>query len=68
MRILGISGSLRADSHNTRLLGAAARLLPEDAELELLDPEVLRAVPPYDEDVRIAQAEPLAVSALRSAI
>lgn len=68
MRILGISGSLRADSHNTRLLRAAARLLPEDAELELLDPEVLRAVPPYDEDVRLAQPEPLAVRALRCAI
>ena len=27
MRILGVSGSLRADSHNTRLLAVASRLL-----------------------------------------
>ncbi len=68
MLILGISGSLRADSHNTRLLRAAARLLPEGAELELLDPTVLRAIPPYDEDVRAGRAEPLGVAALRGAI
>ena len=29
MRILGISGSLRRDSHNTRLLGGVRGLLPE---------------------------------------
>ena len=34
MRILAISGSLRRDSHNTRLLRAAAGLLPPGAELE----------------------------------
>ena len=28
MRVLGLSGSLRADSHNSRLLRAAAELLP----------------------------------------
>ena len=33
MRILGISGSFRRDSHNTRLLRAAAHLLPPGAEL-----------------------------------
>ncbi len=33
MRILGISGSLRRDSFNTRLLAAAAERLPEDVEL-----------------------------------
>ena len=68
MLILGISGSLRADSHNTRLLRAAARLLPEGAELELLDPTVLRAIPSYDEDVRAGRVEPLGVASLRSAI
>ena len=35
MRILGISGSLRRDSHNTRLLRGVATLLPDGAELEL---------------------------------
>jgi chromate reductase len=48
MRVLGISGSLRRESHNTRLLGVAARLVPPPAELELF--EGLKDVPPYDED------------------
>ena len=48
MRILGISGSLRRDSHNTELLRAAAALLPPGAELELW--EDLKGVPPYDAD------------------
>jgi len=37
MIVLGISGSLRSDSHNTRLLRAAARELPVDAELRLFE-------------------------------
>jgi chromate reductase, NAD(P)H dehydrogenase (quinone) len=48
MRVLGISGSLRRDSHNTELLRAAATLLPPGAELELWGD--LKAVPPYDVD------------------
>ena len=48
MRVLGISGSLRRDSHNTELLRAAGALLPPGAELELW--EDLKAVPPYDAD------------------
>ena len=64
MRILAISGSLRRDSHNTRLLRAAVDLLPPGAELEVLDSDVLRAIPHYDEDLR-AGGEPLAVTALR---
>jgi chromate reductase, NAD(P)H dehydrogenase (quinone) len=48
MRVLGISGSLRRDSHNTKLLLAAAQLLPPGAELELW--EDLKSVPPYDAD------------------
>src|SRR3954466_14962259 len=37
MRILGISGSLRRESHNTSLLRAAAMSLPSGVELELFD-------------------------------
>lgn len=48
MRVLGISGSLREGSHNTRLLRAAGRLLPEHAELQMF--ERLAAIPPYSED------------------
>ena len=47
-RILGISGSLRRDSHNTSLLRAAAQAAGSDVELELYDG--LKEVPPYDED------------------
>jgi chromate reductase, NAD(P)H dehydrogenase (quinone) len=48
MRVLGISGSLRQDSHNTQLLRAAATLLPSGSELVVW--EGLKAVPPYDPD------------------
>jgi chromate reductase, NAD(P)H dehydrogenase (quinone) len=48
MRVLGISGSLRRDSHNTELLRAAATLLPSGVEFELY--EGLRNIPPYDQD------------------
>jgi chromate reductase len=66
MRILGISGSLRRDSHNTKLLRAAAGLLPPGAELELFDG--LKAVAPFDADDEQAPIPPRSVSALRSAI
>jgi chromate reductase, NAD(P)H dehydrogenase (quinone) len=66
MRILGISGSLRADSHNTALLRAAAELLPPGVELELY--EGLRDIPPYDQDEDDAGQHHPAVLALRQAI
>ena len=65
MKILGVSGSLRADSHNTALLRCAARHLPEGVELEVWDG--LRAVPPYDEDDDVDPA-PQAVAAFRAAL
>ena len=37
MRILGISGSLRRDSYNTKLLREAGRLLPPRAALGEFD-------------------------------
>jgi NAD(P)H-dependent FMN reductase len=37
MRILAISGSLRASSSNTALLQAAAALAPQDVEVVLYD-------------------------------
>lgn len=49
MRILGISGSLRADSLNTRLLRLAAEELPDGVTFELYDG--LGGIAPYDEDV-----------------
>ncbi len=65
MKVLGISGSLRRDSHNTALLRAAAELVPGGVELELWDG--LRAVPPYDEDDDVEPA-PAAVTELRDAV
>ncbi|MDP9309047.1 MAG: NAD(P)H-dependent oxidoreductase [Actinomycetota bacterium] len=47
-RILGISGSLRRDSHNTNLLRAAAKAAGPEVELALYDG--LKQIPPYDED------------------
>jgi chromate reductase len=67
MRILAISGSLRRDSHNTQLLRAAAGLLPPGAELDMVEPDVLRAIPHYDEDLREA-GEPEAVADLRARV
>jgi chromate reductase len=65
MTLLGISGSLRGDSYNRKLLRAAAELLPEDVEFELWDG--LKEVPPYDEDDDVTPA-PAAVARLRAAI
>jgi chromate reductase len=65
MRLLGISGSLRRDSYNRRLLDAAQRLLPPDAELVIFDG--LKAVPPFDEDDE-REPVPEAVEQLREAI
>jgi chromate reductase len=64
MRILGISGSLRRNSHNTRLLGATRGLLPAGVELEIFDQ--LAAIPPYNEDDE--DEVPPAVAALKAAI
>src|SRR3712207_2978794 len=62
MKILGISGSLRSDSHNTKLLRAVAEQLLDDVDFEIWDG--LKAVPPYDEDDDRDPA-PAAVARLR---
>ncbi len=48
MRILTVSGSLRAASHNTALLRAAAELAPEGVEVRMF--EGLDRIPHYNED------------------
>jgi chromate reductase, NAD(P)H dehydrogenase (quinone) len=63
MRVLGISGSLRRDSYNTKLLRVAEELLPPFAELEIWDG--LKAVPPFDEDDEPGTE---AVASLREAV
>jgi chromate reductase, NAD(P)H dehydrogenase (quinone) len=67
MRVLGISGSLRRDSHNTALLRAAAALLPPEAELELWDE--LKAVPAYDaDDDHGPESRPASLRSLAAAV
>jgi chromate reductase len=65
VRVLGISGSLRRDSHNRALLRAAAAQLPAGAQL--VEWDRLAELPAYDEDLDTAPA-PEAVQALREAI
>jgi chromate reductase len=57
MRVLGISGSLRAGSYNTALLRAAAAELP--ARIEFREWRGLEAVPPYDEDADAPARAPI---------
>ncbi|MFZ0040724.1 MAG: NADPH-dependent FMN reductase [Solirubrobacteraceae bacterium] len=65
MRILGISGSLRAASYNTALLRAAAELLPSGWSLDIY--EDLEQLPPYNED-RDTDQPPAEVARLRAEI
>ncbi|MFL6012101.1 MAG: NADPH-dependent FMN reductase, partial [Gaiellaceae bacterium] len=65
MRILGISGSLRTDSYNTKLLRAAGELLPP--VVELVEWNGLKEIPPYDQDDDVEPAPP-AVAAMRAAV
>ena len=65
MRILAISGSLRATSSNTALLLAAARLAPADMEVVLYDG--LAALPHFNPDLDTEDPPPT-VLALRREI
>lgn len=66
MRVLAISGSLRADSYNTALARAAAELAPAGVEIELYDG--LGELPLYDGDLDSPDEAPEAVERLREAI
>jgi len=63
MKVLGISGSLRRDSYNTKLLRAAEELLPPFVEFEAWDG--LKTLPPFDVDDEPGTEE---VAALRDAV
>jgi len=66
MNVLGISGSLRRDSHNTTLLRAAGEMFRAGgADFEIHTG--LKLVPPYDEDDDRDPA-PVAVAQLRAAV
>src|SRR5262245_34714710 len=66
LRILGISGSLRRDSHNSALLRNARELRPPDVEVEIFDG--LKAIPPYDADDDDAERPIAEVAAFKRAI
>jgi chromate reductase len=65
MRVLALSGSLRAASHNTALLRAAAELAPDGVQVELYDGLDLR---PADNEDRDTDQPPAEVARLREAI
>jgi chromate reductase len=62
--VLGIAGSLRRESYNRALLGAARRLAPPGVAIELY--ERLGEIPLYDEDLRVAQGDPEPVRDLKA--
>jgi len=62
MQVLGVVGSLRADSYNAQLLDAAAGTFPAGASLSRFNG--LRDIPPYEEGI----ADPPSVVALKEAI
>jgi chromate reductase len=65
MKILAISGSLRSDSLNTKVLLAARELADGEVDLELYGG--LKQIPPYDQEDDVEPA-PAAVAELRDAI
>ena len=65
MKVLAISGSLRPDSYNTKLLRAAEGASASRHGLRAY--QGVKAVPPYDEEDDV-QPAPMSVAALRSAI
>lgn len=64
MKVIGISGSLRAGSYNTMALKAAQKLAPAGIEVEIAS---IADIPIYNDDVRAA-GEPPAVAALKAKI
>ena len=66
MKILAISGSLRAGSHNTDLLQAAAAVAPDGIDIQLY--EGLKEIPPYDADDDHPGDQPFPVERLKAAL
>jgi chromate reductase len=64
MRMLAVSGSLRANSYNTSLLRAAVDAAPEGVDVELFDSAAIADLPLYDQDLDTPDA-PVSVARLR---
>lgn len=65
MRLVGLSGSLRAASYNSALLRAAQETAPPDVELIAAS---IHGIPLYDGDLEAEQGLPEAVVALKDLI
>jgi len=57
LRILAVSGSLRAGSHNTSLLRAAADAAPAGVEVDLFDPAGIADLTLYDHDLDAGRSQ-----------
>lgn len=66
MKILAISGSLRAASHNTAVLVAAQRLLPTGVAVELFDG--IGRLPFFNSDLETSERLPDEVAAFRQLV
>lgn len=65
MNVIGLSGSLRRESYNTRLLRQAAAAAPDGVSVEIAS---IREIPLYDGDIEAEQGIPPAVAALKEKI
>jgi chromate reductase len=62
-KVLGVSGSLRKDSYNTKLLRAAAEVAPEGMTVEIAD---ISDIPMYNADTETAEGFPKPVERFRA--
>jgi chromate reductase len=67
VKVLGVSGSLRADSYNTLLLEEAAAAAPAGVDVELFDASLIADLPAYDQDLDVPGDVPVSVQRLREA-
>ena len=67
MKVLAVSGSLRAGSHNTLLLEEAAAAAPAGIDVELFDGSLIAELPAYDQDLDAEGDVPVSVHRLREA-
>jgi chromate reductase len=67
MKVLGVSGSLRAGSYNTLLLEEAAAAVPAGVDVELFDSALIAGLPAYDQDLDVPGELPVSVQRLREA-
>jgi len=67
VKVLAVSGSLRADSYNTLLLEEAAAAAPAGVDVELFDASLIADLPAYDQDLDVPGDVPVSAERLREA-